>query len=99
GVIEPVVVFDLLGQRGELRPRLLLGQCIDRPQLRFLATPPGGCRRAHARPPAIRLAAAARASAVTLRPDSMRAISSCLVSSSSSSTRVTVSRAARLLAT
>ena len=99
GVIKPVVVFDLLRQRGELGPGLVIGERVDRPQLQLLTTPPRGGRRPHARPPAIRLAAAARASAVMLRPDSMRAISSCLVSSSSSSTRVTVWRAARLLAT
>src|SRR5205823_2964208 len=54
---------------------------------------------AHAWPPAIRLAAAARASAVTTLPDSMRAISSCRVSASSSSTRVTVARSACFFAT
>jgi len=40
----------------------------------------------------MRLAAAARASAVTVLPDNMRAISSCLVSASSASTLVTVAR-------
>src|SRR5271166_857343 len=93
GVVEPVVPLDLLGKPGELVAGLLYGQRIDRVRVVLR----GRC--VHARPPAIRLAAAARASAVTMRPDSMRAISSCLVAGSSSSTRVTASLWERRLAT
>src|SRR5437667_8770466 len=99
GMIESVVPLDLVSQPSELVARLFLGQRFDRAQLALGATLPRRGRSAHARPPAIRLAAAARASAVTTRPDSMRAISSCLVSGSSSSTRVTVWRSASPLAT
>src|SRR5262249_59483858 len=101
-IIEAVVAPDLLGQPGKLLARLGLAERLDR-------NGRDGCaaallRGAHtrppaARPPAIRLAAAARASAVTVRPDSMRAISSCRVSRSSSSTRVTVRRSLSSLAT
>src|SRR5436190_17132789 len=98
-MVEPVVARDLLGERGQLVTRFLFGQRLDRARVERLAVLPGCGRSAHARPPAIRLAAAARASAVTMRPDSMRAISSCLVSGSSSSTRVTVWYSERPLAT
>ena len=96
GIIEPVVPPDLLGQRRQLGPRLGLCQVLGRARIGLGLAPSRG---AHARPPAIRLAAAARASAVTMRPDSMRAISSCRVSGSSSSTRVTVWRSESRLAT
>ena len=95
GVIEPVVMANLRGQRGQLGAGLLLGQLID-----GRGSGSGAASRgAHARAPAMRLAAAARASAVMVLPDSMRAISSCRVSGSSSSTRVTVARSACCLAT
>ena len=91
GVIQLVVMRDLGGEAGQFALRLLLGQQFDRTR-RDLR----GC---HGRAPAIRLAAAARASAVTMLPDSMRAISSCRVSASSSSTRVTVAFSPCRLAT
>src|SRR5271166_159883 len=97
GVIKPVVTSDFVGEFGQFVARFFLGQGVDRRQF-------GGCaaampRRAHAWRPAIRLAAAARASAVMVWPDSIRAISSCLLSRSSSSTRVTVLRWSRRFAT
>src|SRR5205085_5793983 len=85
GVVAPVVMRDFGSEAGEFGLRLLFGQELDR-------TVGETDHVSHAPPPAIRLAAAARASAVTILPDSMRAISSCRVSGSSSSTRVTVAR-------
>src|ERR1041385_4269769 len=85
-VVKLIVMRDLGGETGELALCLLFGQQFDRARrdvwrrrLRF-----------HGRAPAIRLAAAARASAVIVLPDSMRAISSWRVSGSSSSTEVIV---------
>src|SRR2546421_12891214 len=98
-MVEPVVARDLLGERGQLVTRFLFGQRLDRARVERLAVLPGCGRSAHARPPAIRLAAAARASAVAMGPDSMRAVSSWLGSGSGSSTRVTLARSARRLAT
>ena len=94
-VIQPVVMRDLGGEPRQLGARLVLGQRLDRPR-RHREVVHGHV--VHGCAPAIRLAAAARASAVTVLPDSMRAISSCLRSGSSSSTRVTVARAAWVLA-
>ncbi len=78
---------DLLGQCCQFVAGFLFGQ------LSTGGSSTGALRRRRDAlkrwPPAIRLAAAARASAVMVRPDSMRAISSCRVSGSSSSTRVT----------
>src|SRR5215472_11637568 len=78
-VIKLVVMRDLLRQAFELGGGFGFGQPVDRDL----------GETAHACAPAMRLAAAARASAVMVEPDSIRAISSCLVSGSSSSTRVT----------
>src|SRR6185437_10234790 len=82
-VIKPVVMRDLRCEAFELGGGFFFGQFLnsERPAVAHTA-----------RPPAMRLAAAARASAVTVEPDSMRAISSCRVSGLSSSTRVTVLR-------
>src|SRR5436305_1133638 len=94
-VIKPVVMDDLDSEAGQLALRFLFGQQFDR------ALGDIGRRRLglHGRAPAIRLAAAARASAVIVLPDSMRAISSWRVSASSSSTEVMVSRWPCFLAT
>ncbi len=89
-VISAVVLGDGLGQALELFPGLRRRQLRDRRRL-------GAAR--HGRAPAIRLAAAARASAVTALPDSMRAISSRRSSAVSSSTRVKVRACACCLAT
>ena len=90
-VIEPVVMRDFPGQAFQLRLRLGFGQLLDG------VFSPGF--PAHASAPAMSEAAAARASAVTAAPDSMRAISSRRASAESSSTRVRVFCAAWLFST
>src|SRR6185312_4769426 len=90
-MIEPVVMGDRLGELRQLFLGLRRRQLLDR--RRRL----GAAR--HGRAPAIRLAAAARASAVAALPDSMRAISSRRSPADSSSTRVIVRVCACCLAT
>src|ERR1700722_9273712 len=63
GVIAPVMMRDLGGKTSQLALRLRLGQQLDRAGGDVRRD---GARRVHGRAPAIRLAAAARASAVTV---------------------------------
>src|SRR6266702_5664243 len=96
-VIALIMMRDQLGEtckfagRFDRRERFDLGQR----EISSLLLCPGHPQRA----PAIRLSAAARASAVTALPDSMRAISSRRDSAESSSTSVAVRVAACSLAT
>src|SRR5579862_8313196 len=86
GVVELIVMRDLAGEFLQLGLRFGLGKLSDRLSGGFAGTRRFG--RAHAFAPAMRLAAAARASAVTALPESIRAISSRRALGSSSSTRV-----------
>src|SRR5215472_1533021 len=95
-MIELVVMCDLGGERLELGLRLGRGQSLDRSALVPLRL---GAGRAHARAPAKRLAAAARASAVIAAPESMRAISSRRSASLNASTLVALAFLPSLRAT
>src|SRR5579871_2421651 len=81
-IIKPVMLRDFLRQTVEFLLSFRRGQLIDRLHA-LLRAFFGGAEAS-----AISLLAAARASLVTLAPDSMRAISSSRDSSSSSSMRV-----------
>src|SRR5262249_50723998 len=88
-IVTLVVPGDFARQARELLRRFRVGQLADRLVLetaharaRFLATGRGGSASVNSR------FAAARASSVTIAPESVRAISSILSPSSSSATRV-----------